>query len=119
MKTALVIGGGFAGCAAAHQLGLQGGWDVTLIEQLPYLGAGVRTQWTGGHPWTYGPRHFLTQREDLYAFLDKYMPLRSCADHQFAAYVEKDQAFYSYPIHADDIPRMPEAGAIRAELDKS
>ena len=43
MKTALVIGGGFAGCAAAHQLALMGGWDVTLVEALPYLGAGVRT----------------------------------------------------------------------------
>ena len=29
MKKALIIGGGFAGCAAAHQLELLGGWDTT------------------------------------------------------------------------------------------
>lgn len=117
MKTALIIGGGFAGCAAAHQLHLQGGWDVTLVERLPYLGAGVRTQWMGGHPYTFGPRHFLTQREDLFAFLNRYLPLRSCADHQFWSYVEQDQEFYSYPIHEDDIKLMPDRDRIYGELE--
>jgi 2-polyprenyl-6-methoxyphenol hydroxylase-like FAD-dependent oxidoreductase len=41
MKPALVIGGGFAGCAASLQLQLMGGWDVTLVERAPFLGAGV------------------------------------------------------------------------------
>ena len=27
-----------AGCAAAHQLALLGGWEVTLVEKLPFLG---------------------------------------------------------------------------------
>ena len=36
-KTALIIGGGFAGCSTAHQLALQGGWDVTLIEKSSFL----------------------------------------------------------------------------------
>ena len=48
MKTALIIGGGFSGCAAAHQLKLIGGWDTTLVEAAPFLGAGVRTQYYGG-----------------------------------------------------------------------
>ena len=61
MKTALVIGGGFAGCSAAHLLTLQGGWDITLVEAAPFLGGGCRTMWYGGHPYTFGPRHFLTQ----------------------------------------------------------
>src|SRR4051812_36121461 len=82
VKTALVIGGGFAGCAAAHQLALQGGWDVTLVEVLPFLGAGVRTQYCGGHPYTYGPRHFLTPMVHIYEYLHKYVPLRRCGDHQ-------------------------------------
>ena len=47
MKKALIIGGGFAGCASAHVLALQGGWDVMLVERGPFLGAGVRTQWYG------------------------------------------------------------------------
>ncbi|NBO68725.1 MAG: FAD-dependent oxidoreductase, partial [Actinobacteria bacterium] len=36
MKTALIIGGGFSGCAAAHQLELLGGWDVTLVESASF-----------------------------------------------------------------------------------
>ena len=116
MKTALIIGGGFAGCAAAHQLALQGGWDVTLVEAGPRLGAGVRTQWMGGHPYTFGPRHFLTQRPELFEFLNSYVPMRKCPEHQFLAYVEQDAAFYSYPIHHDDVSRMPEQGQILREL---
>ena len=33
MKKALIIGGGFAGCAAAHVLSLQGNWDQSRDEQ--------------------------------------------------------------------------------------
>jgi UDP-galactopyranose mutase len=116
MKTALVIGGGFAGCAAAHQFQLMGGWDVTVVERAPFLGAGVRTRYVGGHPFTFGPRHFLTPWEKVYNFLNTYVPLRRCADHQFLTYVETDKRFYGYPIHADDIPTMPEAAAIESEL---
>jgi len=116
MKTALVIGGGFAGCAAAHQLQLMGGWNVTLVERAPFLGAGVRTRYNGGHPYTFGPRHFLTPWEHIYHFLNTYVPLRRCQDHQFLTYVEADKRFYSYPIHADDIGEMPEAKQIFEEL---
>lgn len=116
MKTALVIGGGFAGCAAAHQLALMGGWTVTLVERAPFLGAGVRTRYHGGHPYTFGPRHFLTPWEHIYHFLNTYVPLRRCPDHQFLTYIEEDSRFYNYPIHADEIPEMPEAAQIEAEL---
>jgi UDP-galactopyranose mutase len=116
MKKALVIGGGFAGCAATHQLHLMGGWDVTVVERAPFLGAGVRTRYYGGHPYTFGPRHFLTPWEHIYHFLNTYVPLRRCQDHQFLTYVEPDERFYSYPIHADDIREMPEAGQISEQL---
>src|SRR5581483_9909239 len=116
VKTALVIGGGFAGCAAAHQLALLGGWDVTVVEALPYLGAGVRTQYYGGHPYTFGPRHFLTPMEHIYEFLNKYVPMRRCGEHQFLTYVEPDAEFYNYPIHKDDFVRMPENEQINKEL---
>jgi UDP-galactopyranose mutase len=115
MKKALVIGGGVAGCAAAHQLRLMGGWDVLLVEAAPFLGAGVRTSWFGGHPYTFGPRHFLTQNRAVYDYMDAICPLRSCADHQFITYVERDNAFYNYPIHEDDIARMPDRDKIASE----
>ena len=40
-KNALIIGGGFAGCASAHQLELLGGWDVPLIEKSNFLRGGI------------------------------------------------------------------------------
>jgi UDP-galactopyranose mutase len=116
MKTALIIGGGFAGCAAAHQLALLGGWDVTVVEAAPFLGAGVRTRWYGGHPHTFGPRHFLTQNERVFEFLDRYVPLRRL-EHEFLTYVERDQQFYNFPIHKDDIARMPDKGQIQQEME--
>lgn len=119
MKNALIIGGGFAGCAAAHQFALLGGWDVTLVETAPFLGGGCKTLWHGGHPHTFGPRHFLTRNEKVFEFLNSYLPLRRCKEHEFWTYVETDKEFYSYPIHRDDIVRMPEHEQIEAELSRT
>jgi UDP-galactopyranose mutase len=116
MKTALVIGGGIAGCAAAHQLALAGGWNVTLVERTSELGAGNRTKYWGGHPYTFGPRHFLTPHEKVFLFLDHYVPLRRCPEHEALTYVESDSAFYNFPIHMDDVKKMPDASGILAEL---
>ncbi|TAN63238.1 MAG: FAD-dependent oxidoreductase [Magnetospirillum sp.] len=116
MKKALVIGGGFAGCSAAHLLSLQGGWDITLVENGPWLGGGCKTLWYGGHPYTFGPRHFLTQNVPVFDYLNTYCPLRRCNDHVFLTYVEQDAQFYNYPIHIDDVARMPEKTRIESEL---
>jgi UDP-galactopyranose mutase len=115
LKSALIIGGGAAGCSAAHQLTLMGGWDVLLVEAAPVLGAGVRTSWYGGHPYTFGPRHFLTQNRAVYDYMDKICPLRSCADHEFLTYVERDNAFYAYPINESDVAAMPDRDKIAKE----
>jgi UDP-galactopyranose mutase len=119
VKKALVIGGVVAGCAAAHHLVKMSGWDVLLVEAAPFLGAGVRTNWFGGHPYTFGPRHFLTQNREVYEYMNKICPLRSCADHQFITYVERDNAFYNYPIHEDDIAKMPDRDKIAEERKKA
>lgn len=116
MKKVLVIGGGISGCVAAHLLSRMGGWDITLIEQAPVLGAGVRTSWYGGHPYTFGPRHFLTQNEKVYHYLNAIVPLRKCNEHQFWTYVEPDRQFYNFPIHVDDINFMPDHKTIWKEL---
>lgn len=119
MKKALIIGGGFAGCSAAHQLDLLGGWDVTLVETAPFLGAGVRTNWYGGHPFTFGPRHFLSPYEDVYVYLNDIIPLRSCSEHEFITYVEADDDFYAYPINMNDVRKMPDYDNIKNELDEA
>jgi UDP-galactopyranose mutase len=119
MKKALVIGGGPAGCAAAHQLALLGGWDVLVVEQAPFIGGGCRTLTMGGHPYTFGPRHFITEKPYLFDFLNKFVPMRSCAEHEFKTYVEQDDAFYSFPIHEDDVSTMPDADKIAMERQQA
>ena len=117
MKRALIIGGGIAGCTAAHQLRLNDeSWNVTLIEKSKELGAGNRTKYWGGHPYTFGPRHFLTPHEEVFSFFNKYVPLRRCPEHEAWTYVEGDGNFYNFPIHVSDIERMPDAPKIKEEL---
>ncbi|MBI3021759.1 MAG: NAD(P)-binding protein [Candidatus Omnitrophica bacterium] len=115
MIKVLVIGGGFAGCCASHLLS-QKGWHVTLIETAPFLGGGCKTFFYGGHPFTYGPRHFLTKDERLFEFLNQYVPMRRFPGHEFLTYVERDPGFYHFPIHRDDIELMPDRDKILGEL---
>jgi UDP-galactopyranose mutase len=116
MKRALIIGGGIGGCVAAIELNSRG-WNVEIIEASANLGAGLRTHYVGGHPCTLGPRHFLTHNEKTFAYVNKLVPLRSCKEHQFLSYIERDSEFYNYPIHFDDVDRMPESEKIHNELN--
>jgi len=118
MKTALIIGGGFSGCAAAHQFELLGDWDVTVVESASFLGAGNRTQWFGGHPYTFGPRHFLTPYVETFEYLNAIVPIRRCPEHEFLTYVERDNAFYAFPINMTDVRTMPDYKEIQAEMDE-
>lgn len=116
MKKVLIIGGGVAGCTASDLISKIGSdYEITLIDSAPFLGAGVRTFWYGGHPYTFGPRHFLTQNEKVYEYMNKICPLRLCSNHEFVTYVEGDNAFYNYPIHEDDIKKMPDYEKIKKE----
>lgn len=118
MTRVLIIGGGFAGCITAQMLTEKYGkkMDITLLEQAPHLGGGCRTFWYGGHPWTLGPRHFLTQKEPVFEFLNKHCPLKTYQGHEFLTYVERDQNFYHFPIHRDEVDAMPDADRIHQEL---
>ena len=117
MKKILIIGGGFAGCAMAHTLDLSGNYDVLIVEKSNQLGAGVRTYFSGGHPFTFGPRHFLTKDKRLFDFFNKYVPMRDCGkNHRYLTYVEKDNQFYSMPLSYDDIENMPDKDVINEEL---
>ena len=118
IKKVLIIGGGFAGCATAHELSKLDNLDVTLVEKSPYLGAGVRTFFYGGHPYTFGPRHFLTRNKEVYNYLNKIVPLRSCSEHEFLTYVEQDNQFYNYPLNVLDVEKMPDKEKIKKQLKK-
>ncbi len=115
-KHAIILGGGFSGCVWAHILGHKG-WSVDLYEKDSTLGGGCRTLWYGGHPYTFGPRHLFTAHKHVLDFLDERLKQR-ILDHYLLTYVERDDAFYSYPIHEDDISKMPDEEKIRLELEK-
>ncbi|MBT3331241.1 MAG: NAD(P)-binding protein [Rhodospirillaceae bacterium] len=115
MKKAIVVGGGMTGCTWAHLLS-EKGWEVLLLEGDKILGGGCRTMHYGGHPYTFGPRHLFTDKAHIFEYYDKYVPQRRLA-HYLLTYVERDQEFYSYPIHHDDIARMPDRDEVQAQLD--
>lgn len=116
MKKAIIIGGGFGGCCPAQLLS-EKGWDVTLVEKGSFIGGGCKTLYYGGHPYTFGPRHFLTKKEELFNFLNKYTPMKRIPDHEFLTYVEQDESFYNYPINVADIDKMPDKEKINKELE--
>jgi UDP-galactopyranose mutase len=114
-KKILIVGGGMAGCASAHVLSKFKDFEVTLIDKLPFLGAGVRTFLYAGHPYTFGPRHVLTQNLEVYSFLNKINPLRKM-DMTYLSFVEGDNQFYNFPMHYDDLKKMPDRKKIKREL---
>ena len=117
-KTALVIGGGFAGCTAANMLKAKG-YSVEVIEKTNLLGGGCRTFFYYGHPYTYGPHHFLVDvgDVDVLSYMQKYLKLREL-DHYCMTYVGQDQRFYTYPMHEDEIFEMRDKDVIIDELKK-
>lgn len=117
MKSAIVLGGGVAGCTASSLLA-KDGWKVTLIEKEAYLGGGCKTFYYGGHPYTLGPRPLISRDDEktrIFEFVNKLVPMRKI-EHNLLTYVEQDGNFYSYPIHEDDVSRMPDSGQVLAEL---
>lgn len=114
MKKAIVIGAGFSGCAYTLAL-KEKGWHVTVIDKAGFVGGGVRTLFHGGHPYTFGPRHFLSPYPETYEFIKRYLDMRDL--HKInLTYIERDRQFYTYPIHEDDIDKQPEGPQIRKEL---
>ena len=114
----LILGGGMGGCSSAEMLSHVKGVKIDLVEKSKYLGAGVRTFFYGGHPYTFGPRHFLTTKTETYNYLKKFLKLRNCNYHQFKSYVEQDNQFYNYPINTDDVDQMPDKIKIKKEIKK-
>ncbi|MCC7427727.1 MAG: NAD(P)-binding protein [Alphaproteobacteria bacterium] len=107
------MGAGFAGSTVAHLL--KDRFETTVLEAAAEPGGGCRTAWYGGHPYTFGPRVFFSRDEAVIATLTALTPIRRF-DTISWTYVAADGAFYNYPLQGADIPRMPDAAAIEAEL---
>ena len=117
LKKLLIIGGGFGGCTIVHEYSKKHDWEITVVEPNSEFGGGVRTRFKSGHPYTFGPRHFLTQKEYVFEYLSNHLNMRLCSEHQFISFVGDDNNFYNYPIHYDDIKRMSDSSKIYNEID--
>ena len=118
MKKAIVIGSGFSGCMFAMML-KEKNWQVTVVEKSKITGGGVRTFWHGGHPFTFGPRHFIgpeTSRP-AFDFLNKIIPMRYLKKINYS-YQATDDLFVHYPMHYDDIKKLNDSQKIFDELNK-
>ena len=117
MKKALIIGSGFTGCMFAMMLKKKN-WDVTVFDNAPLVGGGVRTFYHGGHPFTYGPRHFIGPESNMKAFefLNKIVPMRDIKKMNYS-YQQEEDMFASYPMHLDDVKNFRNSEDIFKELD--
>ena len=115
-KEAVIIGGGFTGCSYAYFL-IQKGWKVTIIEKSSIIGGGVRTYYHGGHPFTYGPRHFIAPESSrpAFDFLNKVIEMRHIDKINYS-YQEQDDYFSTYPLHQDDIKNLSCSSQVFEEL---
>jgi UDP-galactopyranose mutase len=116
-KKLLVLGAGFAGASVAHLLKRDFD-EVTVLEADQHPGGGCRTQWYGGHPYTFGPRVFFSKDDEVIGALTDLVPIRRY-DTISWTYVASDGQFYNYPIQWDDLARMPDYEKIRAEIEES
>lgn len=116
MKTALILGGGFAGCASAYLLNKRG-FKVTLLEGGPNPGGGVWTHFYGGHPYTFGPRVFFSRDEEVIEHLTSLIEIREFPTKSWT-YVAQDGQMYHYPLQYGDLPLMPDYKQIKNELDE-
>ena len=116
MKRAIVIGSGFAGCMFAMML-KQKNWHVSVIDKSGFTGGGVRTFYHGGHPFTYGPRHFIGPEKNMpaFEFLNKIVPMRNIKKMNLS-YQQQDDFFASYPMHEEDIKKLSDSEIIFEEL---
>lgn len=114
MKSALVLGGGFAGCSSAYLLNRLG-FAVTLLEGGPNPGGGCWTNLYAGHPYTFGPRVFFSRDEQVIEQLTHLCPMRQFYTKTWT-FVADDGKLYNYPIQASDLPLMPDYKNISKEL---
>lgn len=105
-----------AGCSLAYFLRKKG-YQVTLVEREGGVGGLARTHYYAGHPYEFGPHIWFWPHDDLNDII------RELSDNELFyierrlfSYIEKDDRLYRYPIHYQDIEKMPDAQEIYAQL---
>lgn len=118
-KKILILGGGVAGCSLAYLLNKKG-YETTIIEKLPEVGGLARTCYYYGHPYEFGPHVWFWPDPSPINDIIRELTDNELyhIDRRLYSVIEKDTAYYRYPIHYDDIKDMPDKDKIYKELFK-
>lgn len=118
-KKILILGGGVAGCSMAYFLKKRG-YEITLIEKHGKVGGLSRTMYYAGHPYEFGPHVWFWPggKEDPInkTVVDLTNDELYYIDRKLFTFVEPDQKAYRYPVHYDDIPKMPNPDQLKKEM---
>lgn len=112
-RKALILGGGLAGCYTAYLLKKKN-FDISIIEA-DKIGGLCRTRYYAGHPYEFGPHVFFWPETNINNSLIELTDVRQVQRHPIS-FINKDEKFYRYPIHYDDIKLMPESNEIKIQL---
>jgi UDP-galactopyranose mutase len=115
----LVLGGGVAGSSMAYYL-TEKGYTVTVIEKNSRVGGLARTCYYSGHPYEFGPHIWFWPGGETDPINQTIVTLTRGElfhiDRRLFTYVEADGRKYRYPVHYEDIDRMPDRETIHAEV---
>ncbi|MBI3318081.1 MAG: FAD-dependent oxidoreductase [Candidatus Omnitrophica bacterium] len=111
MTTAIVVGGGPAGCAAAYYLKQKGLSDVTIIENSE-VGGCARTRSYQGIPYEFGPQIMFTDKEHLRkifeTWLTQHKPPSPDGEYHYVVSVEGTiDDVHDFPITVKNILKLP------------
>jgi UDP-galactopyranose mutase len=118
-KKILVLGGGVAGSSITYYL-TEKGYDVTVLEKNGGVGGLARTCYYSGHPYEFGPHIWFWPGGEADPINRTIATLTKGElqhiDRRLFTYIEADGQKYRYPVHFEDIDRMPERAAIHEEV---
>jgi len=120
MTTALILGAGPAGCAAAYFLRKEGIDDITIYERKK-LGGCAHTRFYDGIPYEFGPQIMFTDKDYLRCifeeFLPYYPPPNPDGQYKYVASVDGTlDDVHDFPITVGNVLKMKNPADVIYEL---
>ena len=105
MNSALVIGAGIAGAAAARFLA-EDGYNVTVLEKNSYVGGACHDHLDEKHKCyvhDFGPHIFHTKDSAVWDFVNKFAEFKQ---YRHKVFTKVDDKFYSFPINLNVLSEL-------------
>lgn len=112
-RTAVVVGAGITGAAAAWALG-QNGYLVTVFERADVVGGHVRTEWIRGIPYEpHGAHIFHTFDEQIWRLVTK---VADFVPYRHRVIINMRNRHLSWPLQVAQVEQLEDHDAILQEL---